>query len=112
MTVLLCSNLLNSGNLYDFLASQRFCAKTPAPAPSPAAARSVFFLKMHPTPHTLHSAHCTLSPEMAAARDRPGIASSSACEAGLREIGILLPNNQRQHRSLHIQKDVLPYALW
>ena len=26
----------------------------------------------------------------------------------LREIGILLPNNQRQHRTLHIQKDVLP----
>ena len=26
-------------------------------------------------------------------------------------IGILLPNNQRQHRTLHIQKDVLPYAL-
>jgi len=29
----------------------------------------------------------------------------------LPEIGILLPNNQRQHRTLHIQKDVLPYAL-
>ena len=28
-----------------------------------------------------------------------------------REIGILLPNNQRQHRTLYIQKDVLPYAL-
>jgi hypothetical protein len=28
-----------------------------------------------------------------------------------RAIGILLPNNQRQHRTLHIQKDVLPYAL-
>ena len=28
-----------------------------------------------------------------------------------REIGILLPNNQRQHRTLNIQKDVLPYAL-
>ena len=28
-----------------------------------------------------------------------------------KEIGILLPNNQRQHRTLHIQKDVLPYAL-
>ena len=27
-----------------------------------------------------------------------------------REIGILMPNNQRQHRTLHIQKDVLPYA--
>ena len=26
------------------------------------------------------------------------------------EIGILLPNNQRQHCTLHIQKDVLPYA--
>jgi hypothetical protein len=28
-----------------------------------------------------------------------------------RKIGILLPNNQRQHRTLHIQEDVLPYAL-
>jgi len=27
------------------------------------------------------------------------------------EIGILLPVNQRQHRTLHIQKDVLPCAL-
>ena len=27
-----------------------------------------------------------------------------------REIGILLPNNQRQRRTSHIQKDVLPYA--
>ena len=27
------------------------------------------------------------------------------------EIGILLPNNQRQHRTLYIQKDVLPCAL-
>ena len=27
------------------------------------------------------------------------------------EIGVLLPNNQRQHRTLHAQKDVLPYAL-
>ena len=29
----------------------------------------------------------------------------------LGEIGILLPKNQRQHRTLHIQKDLLPYAL-
>ena len=29
----------------------------------------------------------------------------------LSEMGILLPYNQRQHRTLHIQKDVLPYAL-
>jgi len=28
-----------------------------------------------------------------------------------REIGILLPNNQRQHRTLHIQKDVLPLRI-
>ena len=27
-----------------------------------------------------------------------------------KEIGILLPNNQRQHRTLHILKDVLPYT--
>jgi len=30
------------------------------------------------------------------------------CQRLAREIGILLPNNQRQHRTLHIQKDVLP----
>ena len=28
-----------------------------------------------------------------------------------RGVGTLLPSNQRQHRTLHIQKDVLPYAL-
>jgi len=28
-----------------------------------------------------------------------------------REIGILLPKNQRQHRTLHILLDVLPCAL-
>ena len=26
----------------------------------------------------------------------------------VREIGVVLPNNQRQHRTLRIQKDVLP----
>jgi len=29
----------------------------------------------------------------------------------LQEIGILLPHKQCQHRTLHIQEDVLPYAL-
>ena len=29
----------------------------------------------------------------------------------LKEIGISLPNDQRLHRILHIQKDMLPYAL-
>ena len=28
-----------------------------------------------------------------------------------REIGVFLPENPRQHRTLHIQKNVLPYAL-
>ena len=28
-----------------------------------------------------------------------------------KEVGILLPKNQRQHRTLHIQENVLPYAL-
>ena len=44
--------------------------------------------------------------------------SERGLEAGLgvdglefREIGILLPNSQRQHRTWHIQKDELPYAL-
>ena len=34
--------------------------------------------------------------------------ASTTCQ---REIGVFLPNNQRQNRTLHIQKDVLPYAL-
>jgi hypothetical protein len=29
----------------------------------------------------------------------------------VKEIGIFLPNNQRQHRTLHIQMNVLPYAM-
>ena len=29
----------------------------------------------------------------------------------LKEIDIALPDNQRKHRTLHIQKDALPYAL-
>jgi len=39
----------------------------------------------------------------------PNVCGSS-CLTG-REIGILLPNNQRQHRTLRIQKNVPPYAL-
>ena len=31
--------------------------------------------------------------------------------AAARDIVIVLPNNQRQHHTLHIQKDVLPYAM-
>ena len=30
----------------------------------------------------------------------------------LEEIGILVPNNQRQHRTFHIQEDVLPCVLF
>ena len=30
---------------------------------------------------------------------------------GCREIGFSLPNKQRQHRTLHTQKDLLPYAV-
>ena len=29
-----------------------------------------------------------------------------------KKIDILLPHNQRPHRTLHVQKDVLPYALY
>ena len=38
--------------------------------------------------------------------------SSSPAPVGLaeREIGVLSPNNQHQLRTLHVQKDVLPYA--
>ena len=31
--------------------------------------------------------------------------------AEIDQIGILLPNHQRQHRTWHIQKDVLPHEL-
>jgi len=44
-------------------------------------------------------------------RARPEKVLTLARGGPFREIGILLPNNQRQHRTLHIQKDVLPYAL-
>ena len=32
-------------------------------------------------------------------------------KVAVRHISISLSNNQRQHQTLHIQKDVLPYAL-
>ena len=39
-------------------------------------------------------------------RDSPNrLAAVNACSG----IGFLLPNNQRQHRTLHIQEDVLTY---
>ena len=41
--------------------------------------------------------------------DGSGYRLSLVRGAEVPEIGILLPNNQRQHRTLHIQKDVLPY---
>ena len=49
------------------------------------------------------------------ARDFRGVGGPAPAEKGKPprnpgEIGILLPNNQRQHRTLHIRKDVLPYA--
>jgi len=48
---------------------------------------------------SLHAASCT--PRRSLAPEDPA-----------REIGVLMPNNQRQHRTLHIQKDVLPNALY
>ena len=39
---------------------------------------------------------------------KPGVVKSYLGRS-TREIGILLPNNQHQHRTLHIQKDVLPH---
>ena len=44
--------------------------------------------------------------------------ASSSCLSTLtppplqKEIDISLPNNQRQHRTLHIQENMLPYALF
>ena len=32
-------------------------------------------------------------------------------DSGVVNESLSLPNNQRQHRASHIQKDVLPYAL-
>ena len=43
--------------------------------------------------------------------ERPKVRERPKVSLAFREIGVLLPNNQRQHRTLHIQKDVLPYAL-
>jgi len=39
------------------------------------------------------------------------IGADTASVAVHREIGILLQNNQRQHRTLHIQDDLLPCVL-
>ena len=38
----------------------------------------------------------------------PPIERSDPC---LQRLELLLPNNQRQHRTLHVRKDVLPYVL-
>ena len=52
------------------------------------------------------------------AQGRPGSKTATSVVCGVclecgdeREIGILLPNDQRQHRTWHRQKDELPYAL-
>ena len=37
--------------------------------------------------------------------------ASSPQHISVKWIGMFLPNNQRHHRTLHIQKDVLPYVL-
>ena len=41
----------------------------------------------------------------------PGSAPSLSVPSPASRDWYLLPNNRRQHRTLHIQKDVLPYAL-
>ena len=40
--------------------------------------------------------------------DRPYVVRTPDLVGG---VGMLLPNNQRQHRTLHIQNDALPYVL-
>ena len=53
------------------------------------------------------SRHAAWDPLRAALRPpRTGATGGTREE---RDIGISLPNSQRQHRALHIQKDVLPY---
>ena len=42
---------------------------------------------------------------------RRGAPAPPTLPAPAQRFGILFPNNQRQHRTLHIQEDVLPYAL-
>ena len=46
-------------------------------------------------------------------KDEPRFSGTEldSVDAPLPEIGILLPNNQRHHCTLHSQKDVLPCAL-
>ena len=60
------------------------------------------------------AARCSRSRRMAGARVRHQPTTmqhlAAPCRHAMPEIGILLPNNQRQHRTLHIQKYVLPYA--
>ena len=52
-----------------------------------------------------------VTPPTAPDGEMPGCLFSKKRFISCEEIGILLPNNQRQHRTLHTQKDVLPYAL-
>jgi len=56
----------------------------------------------------------TTSPSVAASHmaDAWLFTISRACDCSHRDIGTLLPHNQRQHRTLHLQKDVLPCALF
>ena len=43
--------------------------------------------------------------------EAPLYAMQSNASRGVKEIDVLLLNHQRQHRTVHIEKDVLPYAL-
>ena len=50
------------------------------------------------------------TPALAAVPNHPRPPRHSSRRRSHREIGISLPNNQRQHRTLHIQENVLPYV--
>ena len=64
---------------------------------------------VNPAPHTSHIVPHILQPSLYPAPYTYTLHLNLNPESA--EIGILLPINQRQHRTSHIQKDVLPYAL-
>ena len=65
-----------------------------------------------PNPPTLNPEPSTLNPQPQTPNPNPETRTQvQGAVSAPAEIGILLPNNQRQDRTLHLQKNVLPYAL-
>ena len=64
----------------------------------------------HPSRPTVLGVRLSLS--LSICRDLSFFLERETCLGGTDEIGILLPNSQRQHLTLHAPKDVLPLRMW